>query len=48
MFLVQKTPADDPRISVEEREYIESTVGRQEVKAKLKISPNLEVQFILL
>lgn len=30
MFLVQKTPADDPRISVEEREYIESTVGRQE------------------
>lgn len=30
MFLVHKTPADDPRISKEEEEYIESTVGRQE------------------
>ena len=26
-----RTPGDDPRISKEEKEYIESTVGRKEV-----------------
>ena len=31
MFLVYRTPGDDPRISKEEKDYIESAVGRKEV-----------------
>ena len=30
-LLISQTPASDPRISMEEKEYIESTVGRKEV-----------------
>ena len=37
MFLVYKTPADDPRISKEEEDYIESTVGRKEVLGKCHV-----------